>query len=313
MAKTASRCGVGQWWRDFTDGKEKLLMNRDSADRVIASVPLAKIGVGERARSLSEDAVVSLIESIKTIGLQLPISVQIDAASRDERYLLVAGLHRLEASRRLGMAHIDARIIDLDETERRLWEIAENLHRAELTTLERSEQIAEWVRLCEQRIQPAQVAPPEFAPHERAVGYKSPPPQQQRGINAAVRELGVDRTEAQRAVKIDSLAPEAKIEAKALRLDRNQRALLGAARAPSKEAQIRALREEAARKAAGRDDASASETRIEAAKSAVKRLSRDEFAAFTEWFDAFRAEHGKRSPDDTNIKISVPSRWTTRI
>ena len=84
----------------------------------------------------------------------------------------MAGLHRLEACRRLGMVHIDARLIDLDETERRLWEIAENLHRAELSSLERSEQIAQWIRLCEQRIQPAQVEPPEFA---KAIGYKSPP------------------------------------------------------------------------------------------------------------------------------------------
>ena len=53
-------------------------MNRASADRMIASVPVAKIRIGERSRSLCEDAVASLIESIKTIGLQVPISVQID-------------------------------------------------------------------------------------------------------------------------------------------------------------------------------------------------------------------------------------------
>ena len=116
-------------------------MNRDSADRMIASVPVTKIRVGERSRALCEDAMVSLVESIKTIGLQTPISVQVDRSSREERYLLVAGLHRLEACHRLGLAHIDARIIDLDETERRLWEIAENLHRAELTALERSEHV----------------------------------------------------------------------------------------------------------------------------------------------------------------------------
>src|SRR5215510_6728562 len=104
-----------------------------AADRMVASVPLAMIRVGDRSRALCEDAVVSLAESIKTIGLQTPIFVQIDPVSRDERYLLVAGLHRLEACRRLGMAHIDALIMDLNQTERRLWEIAENLHRAELT------------------------------------------------------------------------------------------------------------------------------------------------------------------------------------
>jgi hypothetical protein len=32
------------------------------------------------------------------------------------------------------------------EFEARLWEIAENLHRAELTALERAEHISQWIR-----------------------------------------------------------------------------------------------------------------------------------------------------------------------
>jgi ParB family transcriptional regulator, chromosome partitioning protein len=255
---------------------------------MIASVPVTKIRVGERSRSLCEDAMVSLVESIKTIGLQAPISVQVDPSSRSERYVLVAGLHRLEACRRLGMAHIDARIIDLDEIERRLWEISENLHRAELTALERSEHIAEWIRLAaERRRLSAQVGPIESKRDDRR-GHRH-----ESGINAAARELKVQRTDAQRAVKIASLAPEAKTEAKALHLDHNQRALLGAAKAASKEAQIRALREEAARKAAGRDNASASEARIEAAENAVRRLSQEELRVFADWFTTFRAEHDR--------------------
>jgi ParB/RepB/Spo0J family partition protein len=278
-------------------------MNRDSSDRMIASVPVTKIRVGDRSRALREDAMVSLVESIKTIGLQAPISVQIDPSSREERYVLVAGLHRLEACRRIGLAHIDARILELDETERRLWEISENLHRAELTALERSEHIAEWVRLSNERMeQSAQLAP------KGPIGHRP-----QGGVNAAVRELGIDRTEAQRAVKIDSLAPEAKTEARALHLDHNQRALLGAAKAPSKEAQIRALREEAARKAAPHDDAGGSERRIEAAMSAVRRLSQDELAAFADWFSAFRAERGEQSPSSANMQKSALPRWVARI
>ncbi|ACI98702.1 hypothetical protein [Rhodospirillum centenum] len=78
----------------------------------------------------------------------------------------------------------------------RLWEIAENLHRAELTVQERAEHIAEWVRLTADK--GAQVAPPGGRqPHDK-------------GIKAAVRELGIDRTEAQRAVKIAAISDEAK-------------------------------------------------------------------------------------------------------
>jgi ParB-like chromosome segregation protein Spo0J len=270
-------------------------MNRDSADRMIALVPVAKIRVGERSRALREDAMVSLAESIKTIGLQAPISVQVDPSSRDERYVLVAGLHRLEACRRLGLAHIDARIIDLDETERRLWEIAENLHRAELTAVERSEHIAEWIKLADEKAREGVSA--QFGPKLSSRG-RNREGRPVAGVKAAAREIGVERHEAQRAVKIAGLAPEAKAEAKTLRLDDNQSALLKAAKAPSKEAQIRALREDAARKAAGLSDASTSEARIQVAVNAVKRLSQEDLRAFANWFNGFRAKRGERTSAD---------------
>jgi len=133
----------------------------------------------------------------------------------------------------------------------------------------------------------AQLAPP---------GGKQPRDQ---GINAAVRELGIERTEAQRSVKIAGLMPEAKAEARALGLDDNRSTLLMAAKAPNKEAQIRALHEGAARKAAGRDNASPSKARIEVVANAVKRLSQDEFAIFADWFDAFRVEREEQTSTDT--------------
>ena len=36
------------------------------------------------------------------------------------------------------------------ELDARLWEVAENLHRAELTALERAEHISQWIR-CKRR------------------------------------------------------------------------------------------------------------------------------------------------------------------
>jgi hypothetical protein len=74
------------------------------------------------------------------------------------------------------------------------------LHRADLTVQERSEHITEWVALTDEKVK-AQVAPLD-RPHDRGRANQ--------GINAAVRDLGIDRTEAQRAVKIASLTPEAK-------------------------------------------------------------------------------------------------------
>ena len=65
----------------------------------------------------------------------------------------------------------------------------------ELPALQRSEHIAEWVRLTAE--QPAQLAPVES---KRADGRGH---RHEGGINAATRELGIGRTEAQRVVKID--------------------------------------------------------------------------------------------------------------
>jgi ParB family chromosome partitioning protein len=67
--------------------------------------------------------------------------------------------------------------------------------------LERSEHIAEWVRLTDAK--PAQLAQVSAKGGRGIEG----------GLSAATRELGIDRTEAQRAVKVASIAPEAKAAA----------------------------------------------------------------------------------------------------
>src|SRR3546814_18232867 len=70
----------------------------------------------------------------------------------DERPVLVAGRHRLAAAAKLGWEEIDCIYVALDEVDRRLWEIAENLHRAELTALARDQHIAAWVRLTDEKV-----------------------------------------------------------------------------------------------------------------------------------------------------------------
>jgi ParB family chromosome partitioning protein len=79
--------------------------------------------------------------------------------------------------------------------------IAENLHRAELTKLERDGFLSEWISL---RDQSAQTEPIE----SKRVDGKGHRPQS--GINSASRELGIDRTDLQRAIKVASLSDEAK-------------------------------------------------------------------------------------------------------
>jgi ParB family chromosome partitioning protein len=83
-----------------------------------------------------------LSTSIDQIGLQHPISVARASDCGDElRFVLVAGLHRLEACRNLGWSEIPAIQVELNGPQQELWEIDENLCRVELTELEKSEHL----------------------------------------------------------------------------------------------------------------------------------------------------------------------------
>jgi ParB-like chromosome segregation protein Spo0J len=85
---------------------------------------------------LDEPSVIGLMESIKSIGLQDPPTVRFTPESA----VLVTGRHRVEACKRLGMELIHCAVFEGDETVARLWEIAENLHPADLTAFEHDEQ-----------------------------------------------------------------------------------------------------------------------------------------------------------------------------
>lgn len=195
----------------------------------------------KRLRAANPERIDSLAKSIQRLGLQTPITVRIvrefledDGGTTTDVPILVSGMHRLEAAKSLGWPEIDAFVMECDDRDFRLWEIAENLHRAELTVQERSEHIAEWVRLIGEKNKGATCAD---IPRSRG--------QPEGGINAAVRDLGIDRTEAQRAVKIAALAPEAKEAARSAGLDNNQSALLSAAREETPSAQVATIEAEA--------------------------------------------------------------------
>ncbi len=100
-----------------------------------------------RHRSLSTKVVKLLSESIKEIGLQNPIQVY----EGEEKYILIAGRHRLEAVRALDEDMIDVIVLDMTDLDRELWEIDENLIRAELTKLERGKHLSRRKEIFEAR------------------------------------------------------------------------------------------------------------------------------------------------------------------
>ena len=123
----------------------------------VISIDIADIEIGERHRALSDDAVSRLAASMKDIGLCQPISIRIvDEMIVDGRLtsgvpLLVAGRHRLAAAKSLGWAAIDCVEIADDAVEAELWEIAENLHRLDLTKDQRDEHIRRYDELLSKR------------------------------------------------------------------------------------------------------------------------------------------------------------------
>lgn len=71
-------------------------------------IPLGQIYVPTaRKETLHPETVRLLAENILENGMKTPIQVRKD----DKRYVLVEGLHRLEAARWLGEAEIDAYLV----------------------------------------------------------------------------------------------------------------------------------------------------------------------------------------------------------
>jgi len=100
-----------------------------------------EIKIQNRKRNVSN--IESLADSIKKVGLLSPIIV-------NEDLKLVAGLHRLEAYKKLGETEIPAIIINANELQAELIEIDENIARTELTELEKSEQLKRRKEIYEQ-------------------------------------------------------------------------------------------------------------------------------------------------------------------
>jgi ParB-like chromosome segregation protein Spo0J len=180
------------------------------------------IDVGNRLRPMREAAVVALAESMQRLGQLNPISVY---CPNDKTLLLVTGLHRVEAAKRLGWDEIDAVLVTGNEIERQLQEIAENLHRSELTALERDTQIGRWAELTAAK-----------ASHvETPLGGAQP---SEKGVRKVANDLGLDKSDVQRAFKVASISPEAKQAARDAGLGNNRSALLAVAKEATPEAQI---------------------------------------------------------------------------
>jgi ParB family chromosome partitioning protein len=195
-------------------------------------------------RPLNEDTIAQLVASIDRCGLLNPPAVRmvdrmvVNGTDEYNVPVLVYGHHRIEAMRRLGWSWVTCLVLDLDDVDAELSEIAENLHRAELTVLQRDEQVARWIELTavKEDLPDSESKPVQPAQVSGGRGNKG-------GLSDAARELGIERTDAHRAIKVAALSPEAKAAAVETGLDDNRSALLEAAKEKEPEKQVEVLKD----------------------------------------------------------------------
>lgn len=113
-----------------------------------ASLPIASIEILDRFRLFSAAHAEKLKLSFTDFGRTTPIIVRPHPSSAD-RYILVAGMHRLDGARQAGKSEIDAEIRDMTDDEARRVEIAENAYRYDLSALDRMRSFAELAELWE--------------------------------------------------------------------------------------------------------------------------------------------------------------------
>jgi len=111
------------------------------------------VTVPDRLRVLNQSRVVKLAESMAVIGLQQPITIwRDDPEGAQDTLYLVAGAHRLAAAIKLRWFEIDVVYVDdLTEIDRQIWEIDENLMRAELSPMEHANHVTRRAKLLEAR------------------------------------------------------------------------------------------------------------------------------------------------------------------
>jgi hypothetical protein len=208
---------------------------------VLERIALDDVFVPEGRRPVDQEKVAKLADGMTQLGLLQPILI---TYSEGGRIRLVAGAYRLAAARKLGWSHINAAFVDGNDVRLRLAEIAENLHRVELTRLERGELEAEWVRLtAEQEVSGKDFQKPQGGRPEG-------------GTSKAARELPIPgktddskRKHLDDSIKINSMSAEAKAAAREVGLDNNRTALIAAAKETGPKKQVEALKERAKVKA----------------------------------------------------------------
>jgi len=172
-------------------------------------IPVAHIIKGDRLRAADPAAVEAKRVSMRESGQISPILVR-PATSEPGWYILVAGLHRLEAAIAEGWADIRADVRQLTDDQARLIEVDENLISKGLSPLERAifvdVRLQVWGRLHPERVAQAEggQAPKRGRPENSAKFaelLESVPPAMGFGVETA-EDLGISERTVRNALLI---------------------------------------------------------------------------------------------------------------
>jgi ParB-like chromosome segregation protein Spo0J len=119
------------------------------------------------SRPINGDTVERIAEGNRRHGQFSPVTVRVINGVPH----LMTGYHRLEAAKKLKLKKVPCFVIRGGKAIARLWQISENLHRAELSVLDEAEQTAEWLKLVE-KLAPSQERDAEKRAPGRPEGLK---------------------------------------------------------------------------------------------------------------------------------------------
>lgn len=97
-------------------------------------IRIEEIQIKKGRRELKADHVRELSDSIREVGLLNPITI-------DSEYILIAGLHRLEAVKLLGRTEVECTVSSLEGLQAELAELDENFVRNDLYAIEYGEML----------------------------------------------------------------------------------------------------------------------------------------------------------------------------
>ena len=183
----------------------------------VIKVALSKINISDRIRAVDEDKAVELSESLKSIGLINPITVE---PAKDGNYSLIAGAHRVRAAQLLGWSGIHALILDaIDKLKREKLEIMENLARNELSVLERGDMLARLKKIYELENPDTKAGVAGAIASNKVQGNANAPRAFALTFTQNIEnETGISQRTAQEEIKISESIPEP-IKAKLVKTD----------------------------------------------------------------------------------------------